>query len=40
MPLLYKQMMFDPAQRSGLFTQPGFLTVTGATSGSGPGGGT
>jgi hypothetical protein len=32
----YKQMMFDPAQRAGLFTQPGFLTVTGATDGSNP----
>jgi len=31
-----KQMSLDPAQRSGLFTQPGFLTVTGATNGSNP----
>jgi hypothetical protein len=32
----FKQMSLDPAQRSGLFTQPGFLTVTGATNGSNP----
>jgi hypothetical protein len=31
-----QQMKLDPAQRSGLFTQPGFLTVTGATNGSNP----
>ena len=31
-----KQMQLDPAQRSGLFTQAGFLTVTGATNGSNP----
>src|SRR6185295_13734646 len=32
----YKQMMFDPAQRSGIVTQLAFLTVTGAPDGSNP----
>jgi Protein of unknown function (DUF1592)/Protein of unknown function (DUF1588)/Protein of unknown function (DUF1595)/Protein of unknown function (DUF1585)/Protein of unknown function (DUF1587) len=32
----FQKMDLDPAQRSGLFTQPGFLTVTGATNGSNP----
>jgi hypothetical protein len=32
----YKQMTFDPAQRSGILTQPGFLAVTGSTDGSNP----
>jgi hypothetical protein len=31
-----KQMQLDPNQRAGLLTQPGFLTVTGATQGSNP----
>jgi hypothetical protein len=32
----FNKMQLDPAQRSGLFTQAGFLTVTGATNGSNP----
>jgi hypothetical protein len=32
----FKQVKLDPGQRSGLLTQPGFLTVTGATNGSNP----
>ena len=31
-----KQMNLSPAQRSGLLTEPGFLTITGATDGSNP----
>jgi hypothetical protein len=32
----FKQMMLDPNQRAGLFTQGGFLAATGATNGSNP----